>query len=823
MGELLIRIFGESAFMPHGHCYLWQPGMLWLQVLSNASIGAAYLCITLTLLALVRRVRDIPFQWVYVAFAIFIVSCGLTHFSDVLVIWHPLYWLDGGLRALTAVASVGTAVLLQPLVPRVIALAETAALAHDRGVKLEQANRELAVLLDRSTELERLKTRFFANVSHELRTPLTLILGPTERLLAGPLTEAQRRELAVIDRNARVLLDHVNDLLDISKLEAGKMRPEYRDADLARLVRHVASQFDILAEERGVRFTVLAPPALPAQVDPDKLQRAVSNLLSNAFKFTPPGGQVRCELQGVDGLAVLEVADSGPGIPPADREVVFERFHQLEGGTTRRLGGTGLGLAIVRDFVTLLGGDVAVFDAPEGGAMLRLRVPLRAPAGAPVGDAGEPLAAVASLGRTTVEVLRDRPAPQSARGAPGRPRVLVVEDNPEMRRFIVDSLADEYELTAAADGQQALELAEAEPPDLVLTDMMMPRLSGESLVLALRARPALADIPIVLVTAKSDDALRVRLLRGGAQDYVMKPFSLEELRARVGNLVTMKRTRDVLQRELDTHLTDLEPLAAELSQRRRELSTAIDALQTARAQAEAASRAKTQFLGLVSHELRSPLTALQLQLELLRRDRSGALSDRHTAIVERMNRATTRLIELVDTLLHFARLQSGRMDLQLGDVDLDAIADEVVHELHPAAQQKGLTLTATRAGGPHAAVRALRSDPRLVRLVLVNLVTNAIKFTREGSVQVEIAAEEEHHLLTVRDTGPGIAPEDRVRIFQPFEQVESVAQKHTPGVGLGLTLVREMVAALAGTIELRSEVGRGTTFVVRLPDAPPET
>ena len=399
------------------------------------------------------------------------------------------------------------------------------------------ANQEIARLLERTKELDQLKTAFFANVSHELRTPLTLILGTAHRLREGPaLSPTDRRDLEVIVRNARTLLRHVNDLLEVVTLESGRLAPAYADAELGRLARFVAGQFEVLAEEQHLAFTVDAPDGLRAQVDPDQLRRILINLLSNAFKFTPPDGRVRLTVRVDRGRATIEVADSGPGIPPAERAAVFERFRQLEVHAARRFGGTGLGLAIAHELVTLHRGTIAVDDAPEGGALFRVELPATAPAGAPVAAVGpvqlDPEAA------QVVDELRARPRDEVAPGpAEGRARVLVVEDNVEMSRFVCDVLARDHHVIAAFDGKQGLARARELVPDLIVTDMMMPVMSGEELVRAIRAQPALARTPIVVLTAKADDELRVRLLRDGAQDYVTKPFEAEELRVRVTNLL----------------------------------------------------------------------------------------------------------------------------------------------------------------------------------------------------------------------------------------------------------------------------------------------
>jgi signal transduction histidine kinase/DNA-binding response OmpR family regulator len=413
--------------------------------------------------------------------------------------------------------------------------------------QLRHANDEITRLYEKTRELDELRSRFFAAVSHELRTPLALILGPTERLLAAPeIPEAARRDLEIVARNAGTLLRHVGDLLDMAKLEAGGMELAYVETDVARVVRFVAGHFEVLSQERRVAFAVEAPPHLKAHVDPDKLQRVLQNLLSNAFKFTPHGGRVRVTLREAAARVRLEVADSGPGIPPDKREAVFERFRQLDGGATRRFGGTGLGLSIADDLVALHGGVIAVFEAPEGGALVAVELPRWAPARTEVRAAAPAdVAGGAAEVHQAVEELRARPArAPTATGAAERPLVLVVEDDPEMNRFIAESLGDRYRVAVAVDGKDGLTKACALGPDLILSDVMMPEMSGDELVRALRARPEFAATPIVMLTARADDDLRVRLLREGAQDYLTKPFSIEELRARIDNLIARKRAEE---------------------------------------------------------------------------------------------------------------------------------------------------------------------------------------------------------------------------------------------------------------------------------------
>ena len=410
------------------------------------------------------------------------------------------------------------------------------------------------LLAQRTQALDELKTRFFASISHELRTPLALILGPTEQLLQAPDTAAgARRDLAIVQRNARTLLGLVDNLLDLAKLEAGRMTAAYAEVDLAELARFVAGHFEVLREEQRIAFAIEAPPRLSAQLDPELVRRILLNLLSNAFKFTPPGGRIRLTLREAAERAHLEVADSGPGIPADRREAVFERFGPVAAESPRRHAGTGLGLAIVRELVQLHGGTVAIADAPEGGALVAVELPRAAPPGVAVRPADEPVVRPTPARPLAAPSFAAERAAERAAAAPvvagiTGPLVLVVEDNPEMRGFIARSLAERYRVATAGDGAEGLARAAALLPDLILCDLMMPELDGEQMVLAVRRRPELDATPIIVLSAKADDEVRVRLLREGAQDYLTKPFSVEELRARVGNLVAHKLAEQATRR-----------------------------------------------------------------------------------------------------------------------------------------------------------------------------------------------------------------------------------------------------------------------------------
>lgn len=411
--------------------------------------------------------------------------------------------------------------------------------------RLKEANAELAELYSRTKELDALKSQFFANVSHELRTPLMLILAPTDKLLESCTDEAQRVELEVIARNGRMLLGQVNNLLDASKLEAGALHPDYARADVAAELRLATGYFEALAADRAITLTVDAAQPVAAELDPEHLQRILLNLLSNAFKFTPTGGVVRGSVQRVDGTVRVEVADSGPGIAAQDREAMFERFRQADGGATRTVGGTGLGLSIVRDLVRLHRGGVHITDAPEGGAMVVVELPSTAPAGTQVRATAhdDSVRNRAAAGGLLAELSNPSEAVASVRGGDeetAKPVVVLVEDNVELNNAMAEALASSYRVVPAFDGSAGLRAARMYRPDLIVCDLMMPLLAGGELLAQVRADPDLRNTPVLITSARADDDTRLDLLRNGANDFLAKPFPLAELRARADNLVNVR-------------------------------------------------------------------------------------------------------------------------------------------------------------------------------------------------------------------------------------------------------------------------------------------
>ncbi len=733
----------------------------------------------------------------------------------------------------------------------VFLLAEGRNITEKKRAEAEVARKtaELETLLNRIRELDQLKSDLFANVSHELRTPLALIHGPAEELLArgDNLTDDQRRSLGVIRRNAATLLKHINDLLDLARRDAQQLSPRYVRVDLAAMLRTVAGQFHALAPRRHITYVVDVPERVVGEVDEEKIERVVLNLLSNAFKFTPDGGRIRCTLQALSvDRALISVQDSGPGISPEMQQAVFERFRQLQTGTTRDVGGTGLGLAIAKEFVELHGGAITVTTAPGGGALFQVEIPLRAPAGsvlAPARDVsdqpdvnvegtlaeltmpgGEPDAAVESVSSPSSTGASSLPSSSA-----WRPTVLVVEDNAEMRRFVCDALAPEHHVLAANDGAQALATALGQPPDLVVTDLMMPRMGGDLLVERMRTHAALADVPVLVLSAKDDDALRARLLAHLVQDYVTKPFSAQELRARVRNLTTMKRARDVLRRELASQGDDVAQLTQQLVDSVAEQRRSDDALARARNELARVSRASTlgELAASIAHEVNQPLAAIVANghacMRWMGTEPAGDVEAR--AAVQRIIDDGNRASQIILRVRRFLR----QGDLQRESVDMADVVDDVLElvrkEMHTARVAVQVSAAADRP--------TVHADRVQIQQVVLNLVMNALEAMQadmDGARALEITTAAEPAdvngagdaggaggaggavRLSVRDNGKGIDAQDLDRVFEAFHTTKP------GGMGMGLAISRSIVEAHGGRLWVtRNHDGPGVTFAFTLP------
>jgi signal transduction histidine kinase len=606
-------------------------------------------------------------------------------------------------------------------------------------------------------ELDRLKSQFFANVSHELRTPLTVMLAALEMVELPTLAPAERERMRVLENEARALLRLINDLLERVELDSGRAKPERRAVDLQQLVREQVSEFAPLAERRSLELSVQLDAPAPIAADPGKLASLVRNLLSNALKFTQAGGEVRVRLEQTEELAILEVEDTGPGIPPADRERIFERFTRLPAAEAAQTPGWGIGLSLVREVAVLHGGSVEVADAPGRGALFRVRLPIGTTEGL---TAAEPAAAPRP---SSDEVVWD--PPEAPLAGPSSATVLIAEDHAPLRRFLVELLGRYYRVLEASDGEAALKLAREERPDLVLADVMMPGRSGHALVEALRSDLATADIRHILITARGGSDAAVSGLSSGADDFVGKPFSPRELVARIRAQLRI--------RDLDRSLAHAQKLAT--------IGTLLAGL---------------------AHEIRNPVNALINGLPVIRREVQIAdpIAEELFGVVEDSAR---RIARIVDDLLGSSRRNDGPPGRWSPREGID----------------RTVRLFAPR--NPRVQVRCehwfdgqVRGHGERLDQVMVNLVDNAYRAMDSAGGQLAITTEPFRGgvRIQVRDCGEGIASEVLPRLFDPFFTTRPTGQ----GTGLGLHLCRQIVESHRGTIEASSSA-RGAVFTVWLP------
>ncbi len=655
---------------------------------------------------------------------------------------------------------------------------------------------------ERLQELDRVKSLFFANLSHELRTPLTLILAPLQTLMddseiISPETRHQNATLAW--RNAVRLLRDVDDLLELTRLEAGRLDLKLSSFDLRALTEDLVAEVRALAERKLVDVALLdSAAALPVIADRDQIERVVLNLLTNAVKFTRRQGRisVRIRREGVN--IRVDVEDNGIGIPPEHLSQIFDRFHQVDNASTRRHRGTGIGLSIAKQLVELHGGRIEVASTLGFGTTVTFRLPLEPPDLRPgtmvvIAEGGLPEWHQA-IRRTDMYRLGGMDDATERRVAPrGRdlasaPTVLVVEDNPDMLRFVCGLLAGDYAVLSAQDGRAGLLLARKHNPDLVVTDLMMPEMDGFALVRELRADAQLRDVPVIMLTAKGDPDDRITAGAGGVDLYLTKPFHPTELLHSVRNLL------------------------------RRTLGIA------ASSEAHRDTALKTLALG-IAHEILNPLGFLQsgafLLQQAVHRLAERAPQDEATRTIQAQAReahdAAIEGVERVRTAVEDLRAFAHAGAVEQGPAEPCSL-DDVVKRVASLASASG-GLTTTLGGTPVVNIRREQMER-----LLLHLIVNA---RQAGGAQVKIHLHTwtEHGgvAVSVTDNGPGVPQKLRDQIFSPFFTTRA------EGTGLGLSMARQIAWSHGGRLTLGANTeGDGATFVVRIPfevstPTPPQT
>jgi signal transduction histidine kinase len=662
--------------------------------------------------------------------------------------------------------------------------------------ELEQRNLQLA-------ELDRVKSEFFANVSHELRTPLTLILAPVQDLQRRieARSTALREPLRIIEQSALRLLRLVNDLLDLIRFEQGEVKLERLPVDATRLVGSLVEQVGHLAKTQQLQL-IRDMPAEPLVVDGDAaaLERVFINLLSNAIKFTEQGGQIRISADRSNGRALISVADTGIGIDEESIGRIFDRFQQAESSATRRRQGLGLGLALVKDLVTRMAGDVTVSSRRGEGTTFTVSLPLSAEGSNAVEAVREPADAITTFHRQAVlegswgNVTPERSgSPDPASLGYTRPTILVVDDEPEMQRYLKAMLEADYNVYQAGDGEAGLAAARELKPDIVLLDLMLPKIDGLAVCATLKRREAIDGMKIVMLTARIDDEAKLRALDNGADDFLTKPFSSLEIKTRLRNLVETGK----LERDLKVRNNDLEQVLRKLRETEAQLL-----------HSEKLNSLGTMAAGLL-HEINNPINFANTAFTLVLRN--PALEADHD--LKEM---------IVDIHDGFRRIQTIVSDLRLFSAPTKAESRKPFRM--STAVQHALRFTASERSGIEIKTElpnvdmVVGNESQIVQ-VLVNLLLNAARairrqqVERRGSISVSGHISGDRLLMRVRDNGCGIAPDRLTRIFDPFYTTGDVGV----GTGLGLSISHSIINGHGGTLAVKSEEGEWAELTFDLP------
>ncbi len=641
--------------------------------------------------------------------------------------------------------------------------------AYAMRIKLEQANFDLK-------ELDRAKSRFFSNINHELRTPLMLILGPLESMMRGDKVN-QQRMFRSMSANARRLLRQVNSILTISKMDADRLQCRRELRSIEPIINDLIISAQPFAEQRNIKLNAAGIEDLPdLPIDPEHIETVFANFISNSLKFSGSDSEILVRGKVERNHLRISVSDEGRGIEQEQLPYIFERFHQApeqQGGKTQ---GTGLGLALAKNLIELHGGSIEVQSEVGVGTTFHVFLPTLESSTWEEGglESNSSAEVVSNMGYMAVPELPANapldPAP------PNAARILIVEDNLDMQNFLSAALAPKYNILTATDGEKGLAIARREHPDIILSDVQMPVMDGFEMLAKLRDDSSFDRTPVLMLTAQSDSSAMVESLELGAVDYIHKPFKLAEVEARIA---AQLRTVTILEEidERDSRLVAVGQIASTLA-----------------------------------HDMRGPLTAIINRAELLRLIANKGDSDEAIdSEIDAIEQSVRRVNSMIQELLEFV---SGReIVLEQSITTVSDLLSPIINEAKINLQHSSIGWEAKVENGDG---RLLVDTHRFARII-ENIVNNArdallSSTTANPIVVLSATTDDSHVVIRITDNGPGIPEEIASSLFQPYATA-SKAQGH----GLGLAIVRNLVTANGGSVELDSTVEGSTSFVIKLP------
>ena len=696
----------------------------------------------------------------------------------------------------------------------------------DRNKKLlEESNLKLV-------ELDQVKNRFFANISHELRTPLTLLLAPLEALMNRSdlaFTPETRSLLQTMHSNGIRLLKLINDLLDLVRLESGRMEVKQEPLEMKEFVRSIVAAGQQVAADKKLRLESYVEQNLGAMLgDRDKLEKIVLNLMFNALKFTPSGGSVAIRVERKDDDAVISVKDTGIGIAQKNLPFVFDRFWQADGSSKRKYQGVGIGLSLVKELVEIQCGTVSVESEEGTGTTFTVRLPFNEVTGvadphpeersspeqpgalAPTGSEGQSEEWLTNLYRraalfpsvnveSQAPVVSDLPAlPVEEEARNGRHSLLIADDEVAMLSFLRSQLKSHYHVLEACDGQEAIDRATAHLPDIILLDMNMPEKDGLQVCRELRQLDSTKNTPIILLTARADEETKLAALSAGASDFLTKPFSVSELHVRIKNLVESHDYQQTLTKQKEVLEITIEQLKETESQL---------------VQTEKLASLGRLSAGII-HEINNPLNFATTGLFTLRKKGKHLPEEQRSEFSETLNdveEGLTRVKNIVSDLRSFTHPSADVSDRVL-------VADVVGSALKFLSNEWKEKVQIDVQIPPQQAVTANRN--RMVQ-VFINLLQNSLEAIRRRSdlgepprIVIRGQVADGKSAVTIRDNGEGIETKNIDKIFDPFFTTRDVGE----GMGLGLSICYRIVHEAGGQIRVQSERGKFCEFTLEFPE-----
>ena len=733
---------------------------------------------------------------------------------------------------------------------------------------------EIAAARDELAKMDEIKTRFSANVHHELRTPLTLMLAPLEGLRAGDYGQVSERiaeTFRTMHVNGQRLLKLINDLLDLAKLESKQFEIRRAPVEIDELIENIVVGARPMAERKGISLHASAPsPPPPLFADADALEKVLVNLLGNALKFTDSGGTVEIGASAVENGLELWVRDSGIGLAPDQLDRIFDRFAQVDSSATRKHEGTGIGLSLTQELVALHRGEIwAESDGVGHGSTIKFFLPT-GESDSEIEEAliatndGSGVVASESLdaARNDLEDTQDRrvlaaegenePAAlqfvdldrsvqrwedQRSRTSDNasdaediRPEILVADDNTDMRELVSFILGKDFRVRSARNGREALDFVQDFLPDLVVSDIMMPEMSGIELCAAIKSDERLAQVPVMLVSSKAESEMKIQGLEHGADDYVTKPFHPRELLARARSHAALHRARRDLAAQneaLSKALDDLQRAEAQIIQSERlaavgeiaagiahEVNNPVNyALNAARSLTASISEVSSIAEHAAALEWQD-LAVLEREIAKLREEVEQAggpqLAESISELTEIVTNGLERTRKLVGDLRDFAVPARPSDDL---DIDLVESIDSALLLVRPEIERAGTRIDWI----PPDDLPNIAGHPTEISQVVLNLVKNAAESigAARGRIMLSTRVDRDFVVLKVEDDGPGIPDEALSRVFEPFFTTKSAGE----GTGLGLAVCRKIVDAHGGKLTASNSPASGAIFELALPIA----